>query len=181
MKKIGYIFLVLFSIALVSIVAYIIVFGFIKTNFNSSVKQDTDVPIEWLYDYLSDPNYYPAWYSGFLREQRIRGDGFSAGSVSLLYTIDEGENYSSIQKIHEARPPKFIEKEIIHDFYNLKVEIALEKTNDQTTTASIAFQLSGHTFLQRILAPLFCTQVLSEQREMYRKALRTAEDKFPGE
>jgi hypothetical protein len=63
----------------------------------------------------------------------------------------------------------------------LTIDLELEEINNQSTTATITFELSGHNFLQRILSPLFATQVLSEHRDMYIKALRLAEDKFPGE
>jgi|GEM_PF-1787552 len=181
MKQFRRILLFIGLLGMVSIAGYLIVFGYIKKSFTSNIQQKAEVPIEALFDYLSDPNYYPAWYSGFIREQRIRGDGFSTGSVSLLHTTDEDEKFSLVQKIYESQPPNHLRKEIIHDFYNLTIDLELEEINNQSTTATITFELSGHNFLQRILSPLFATQVLSEHRDMYIKALRLAEDKFPGE
>lgn len=129
-----------------------------------------------VFKYLTDISYYPLWFDGFIRHEKIQGEFRRKGSQYNLFIEDEEQVFTVIETFEKVDSPVLIIKEHQHDFYTLETKFEITEKNDSLSNLQINQQIYGTRALENLLLPLYAHQVLSEHLQNYKKAFEVGEN-----
>jgi hypothetical protein len=163
-KRIGFAFIAL-------AVVCVLVAGLWGVSFTRTNQYTVQSTPSEAWNYLSNINYYPEWYDGFIRYDKIHGAFRHEGTQYYIYIEDEGQEYKIIETITDLDSPQLIGLEYQHDFYNLDIMLEISSDTDSTSTVTLSQKIYGTRFLENILLPLYAHQVMYEHAGHYKSAI----------
>lgn len=154
----------------------ILLLGFWGVSFSKSHQLNVQATEGECWNYLTDINYYPLWYDGFIRYDKIQGNFKEVGVQYYLHIEDAGEKYTLIETFEALDSPSLIKREYQHDFYTLELRTDIEQLNDSVSTIQLQQKIYGTRFLENVFLSLYAHQVLHEQWQNYLNAKEQLEE-----
>ncbi|SRR6056297_22881 len=159
------------GIIFLAFISWIVVFGFIKTEYQDQISLSSKHSTANVYKYLTNPNFFPEWVQGYRRSQRVTSSSETEKSIYLLSIEDEEE----LKLIYSSRyndSATAFSQEFDHPFYTLQASLNSREKEDRENKINIELKISGNGIVERILAPFYVFQVLEDYEKQYESALK---------
>ena len=149
--------------------------GLIKSEVTYQCEITVDKPLEESWAVSQDEEKMPDWLDGFQRIEHVSGTPGTAGAVSDVYFITEGQEMTIRETIKDIVPNESITMSFTSDFMNMDYKLAMESVGGKTKIMSNTSAV-GNGMVSRSIMALARNSIKAQEETNLASLKKTVEN-----